>query len=94
MPGEVELFEIVVETGESDGVVRPITLSRECNQRRAKVDGVDLDKLANKRRVTPHTVGKIIRTEWELPKLEKDRDGARYSLRPDRLARTPGREAG
>ncbi len=80
-----EVFTVVVETVRAGDEVRPKVVAAEVNQRRADTEGMDVDKLPGKRRVTPHVVANILRKELELTRLEKDRDGARYRLDTGRL---------
>ncbi|MHC4063642.1 MAG: hypothetical protein ACYSUI_03960 [Planctomycetota bacterium] len=80
-----EVFSIVVESVKPGDDVRPGKVAREVNRRRAGGEGIDLDKLAGRRRATPHQIGKILRDDLELPRLVKDRDGARYRLDPARM---------
>ncbi|MEE9296467.1 MAG: hypothetical protein V3W34_16105 [Phycisphaerae bacterium] len=80
-----EVFAVVVETVEPEAVVRPSEVAAEISRRRAAAERVELEKLPDRRRVTPHKVGKLLRKDLELPPLPKDAAGARYRLDPLRL---------
>ena len=79
-----EILAVVVETTRPGGDIRPGDISREINRRRGEAEHIDVERLG-RRRVTPHLVGKVVRQELQLPRLERDRAGARYSLDPHRL---------
>lgn len=81
-----EVFAVVVDTCHLGDVIRPGEISAEVNRRRAVANKTDIHSLPTRQTVSAHLIGKVIREEFELPRLEKDRDGARYALNAERFA--------
>lgn len=79
-----EIFSVVCQVADTANVVRPKTVADEINGRRAAAENTTVDKLPDKRKLTPHRAGKILRTELELEWLNKDSVGAQYRLTADR----------
>lgn len=93
LPGEI--FIVLCQLFAVGEIVHPGEVADELNRRRAEAAGVEVGQLG-RQRVSSHRVGRILKSELELPRDRQERDsrGSRYRLEPRRMAELSQRLGG